>query len=152
MTTPKLKKPAPAIRAETTAPTFPLRLSANLVALNAGAVADLVHAGLVRASEMTAHIPATRRKEYEQDMAEARAALAEAQKITGGASGITCHEDIVTAAGHFGNALAKLASAGNAIRQMLEKDDSPTTSAIASKIVMLSRRISGQGRYPHGPR
>lgn len=148
----KLKKPAPVIRAEGTAPTVPLRLSANLVALNAGAVGDLVQAGLVRAGEMTADVPATRRKEYEGHISDARAALAEAHKITGAASGLASHDDIVNAAGHFGEVLAKLASAGNVIRQMLERDDNPTTSAIASKIVMLSRRVSGQGRYPYGPR
>lgn len=146
------KQIPPPIKAESTSPTVPLRLSANLVALNAGAVADLVQAGLVRAGEMAAFIPATRRKEYEQDMADARAALAEAQTITGGASGISSHDDIVTAAGHFGTALAKLASVGNAIRQMLEKDDSPTTSAIASKIVMVSRRVHGSGRFYAGMR
>nr|MBL8410717.1 hypothetical protein [Dechloromonas sp.] len=132
---------------------MPLRLSANLVALNAGAVADLVQAGLVRAGEMAAFIPATRRKEYEQDMADARAALAEAQKITGGATGISSHDDIVTAAGHFGNALAKLAAVGNIFRQSLEANDNPATSALSAKIVMLERRVSGQGRFPYaGPR
>ncbi len=149
-----LKKPAAPIRAEAApAPSVPLRLSANLTALNAGALADLVQAGLVRASEMTAHIPATRRKEYEGHISDARAALADAQKITGAASGLASHDDIVNAAGHFGEALAKLASAGNVIRQMLERDDNPTTSAVAAKIVMLERRVVGnRGKYYAGMR
>lgn len=148
MAVPLKRKPLE-LRAVAATASVPLRLSCNWAAMNAGAMSAFTSALLERGAELLANIPQARRPEFEAAMTEARDQLDAANRITGGAAGLCDHEKITRAGGHYGAALAALATAGNCVRQSLEGDDSPMTNALANRISYIAAR---QGGPRHGAR
>lgn len=147
-----LKRAAPPLKVEAIAPTVPLRLIANWTALSASSVERLVADGIVRAAELAAHVPGTRRQEFDAALDKARAGLKAAQAVTGGSDGLSDHSAIIAAAEAFAEALAALATVGNVFRQSLERDGNAQTSPLAAEVITLSRRVAGQGRFPYAGR
>lgn len=118
----------------------PLRISANLAALNALAVADMVSACLARAAELRQDIPFSRKDEFDEATSAAGGALDAANAVISGRQALSSHDEIVEAAGHLSAAMAGLAAAGNVVRQILEANENPLTSSIAARLTMINRK------------